>query len=204
MQRFYTALAAFVFSFIFTVSLASATHLYFDPTDQIYNVGDTLAYDLYADIDIEDAIMGFGFDLSFDGGTTYISTPGDSGSYLTFDSFTGNSSLFTYFAAFDDGDTISGWRTLFEADVSGSGILLGTFEFIANDLGIETITLGANDLGMSGAEGLVRGFTATNPGGAFMPNILTATASPVPEPGTILLFTTGLAGFVGFRKRFRI
>ena len=203
MQRFFTALTAFAFSFIFTINIASATHLYFGPTDQTYNVGDTLAYDLYADIDIEDAIMGFGFDLSFDQGSTYISNPGDSGSYPTFDSFTGNSNLFYYEPFFDDGDTISGWRTFLEPDVSGLGIKLGTFSFTANALGIETITLGADSLGQTGAEGLVRGFSATNPGGAFMPNIPTAIAAPVPEPGTILLVATGLIGLAGFRKKLR-
>lgn len=82
--------------FLFTTNKATASLLYFDPIDQLYNIGDTLTYELYADIDAADAIMGFGFDLSFDGGTTFITSPGDSGSYLTFDGFTGNSSLFYY------------------------------------------------------------------------------------------------------------
>jgi hypothetical protein len=166
-----------------------------------FNVGDTLTYDLYADIDVDDAIMGFGFDLSFDGGTTFISAPGDSGSYLTFDSFTGNSAFFYYEPLFDDGDTISGWRALFDPDVSGTGILLGTFQFAAHDLGLETFTLGANDLGPLGTEGLVQGKIG---GVAFMPNTPTATASPVPEPSTMLLLGTGLAGLVGLRKRLKI
>jgi hypothetical protein len=49
---------------------AQATQLYFDPLNQLYDLGDTLTLDLYADIDEADAIFGFGFDLSFDDGTT--------------------------------------------------------------------------------------------------------------------------------------
>jgi len=41
--------------------------------------------------------------------------------------------------------------------VYGTGILLGSFEFTANNLGIETITLGADSLGSFGTEGLVQG-----------------------------------------------
>ncbi len=186
---------------LLSVSVASAlatTYLYFHPIDQLYDVGDTLTYDIYADIDPVDAIMGFGFDLSFDDGSTFISGPGTSGSYLTFDSFAANTDYFYYDQLFDDGDTISGWRTWGESDLSGTGIKLGTFQFTAFALGTETITLGADDLGLSGTEGLVQGAIG---GVAFMPNTPTATASPVPEPATMLLVGTGLAGLAGIRRK---
>jgi len=47
---------------LLSVSVGSAlatTYLYFHPIDQLYDVGDTLTYDIYADIDPEDAIMGY-------------------------------------------------------------------------------------------------------------------------------------------------
>jgi hypothetical protein len=167
--------------------------LYFNPTDRPYHIGDTLYYDLYADIDEDDAIMGFGFDLSFDGGATFISTPGDSGSSLTFDNFTGNSDYFYYEPLFDDGDTISGWRTLFEPDVYGTGIRLGTFEFTAFALGTETFMLDADDLGPFGTEGLVQGKIG---GEGIMPNRPSASAHYVPEPYTWLLLLILLPGLI--------
>ena len=177
-----------------------ATHLYFDPLDQLYGLGDTISLDLYADIDEADAILGFGFDLSFDNGTTYVSGPGDSGDYLTFTGFDFNSALFV-FSFWDDGDTISGEVPIFDPYVWGD-ILLGTFNFVAptsNPIGLETIYLGANDLGPFGAEGLVQGAIG---GTAFIPNNPTASMSPVPEPGTIFLVSAGLIGLAGIRKKF--
>ncbi len=202
MRKLIILLCTIAVSLSFFVNKASATRIYFDPVDHIFDIGDTLFYDLYADIDTADAIMGFGFDLSFDEGATFITSPGDSGPYLTFTSFTGNPALFTYVYTFDDGDTISGWRTLFEPDMSGIGILLGRFECSVIALGTETITLGADSLGITGSEGLVRGFTATNPGGAFMPNTPTATASPVPEPASCVLLLFGFAGMLGVKKKY--
>lgn len=190
--------------FLFAINNASASMLYFNPVGQTYTIiGETLTYDLYANIDAKDAIMGFGFDLSFNGGTSSVSGPGAYGDYLTFDSFTGNSDYFYYNALFDDGDTINGWRAFFDPDISGTGIRLGTFTFTTHATGgIETITLLADDLGPLGTEGLVQGKVG---GVAFLPNIATATATsttaPVPEPATCLLFLCGLVGAVGIKKK---
>ena len=177
-----------------------ATQLYFDPLDQLYGLGDTITLDLYADIDEMDAIFGFAFDLSFDDGATYVSSPGETGSYLTFTGFSFNSVLFGS-SFWDDGDTISGEVPWGNPDVWGNNILLGTFAFTApssGSIGPENIYLGpsAGDYGMFGDEGLI-GATA------LMPNNPTASAAPVPEPGTIFLVGFGLIGLAGFRKKFK-
>jgi|LGVF01.1.fsa_nt_gb hypothetical protein len=193
-------LSFFSIALLLALSLkpVQATQLYFDPIDQLYGPGDTLTLDLYANIDEADAIFGFDFDLSFDDGTTYVSGPGDSGDYLTFTGFSFNSALFVS-SFWDDGDTISGEVSWGNPDVWGNNTLLGTFAFTApssSSIGTENIYLGpsAGDYGIFGDEGLI-GATA------LMPNNPTASVAPVPEPGTILLVATGLAGFASFRKK---
>lgn len=192
-----------IFTFVLIPSPALATQLEFDPGGQLYNLGDTLTIGLYADIDELDAIWGFGFDLSFDGGTSYISGPGDGGTYLTFTGFAANDSYFeTMFPApWDDGDTIAGEVPLGNPDVWGTNTLLGTFYFEApnsGSIGTETIYIGpaAGDYGIFGEEGLL-GSTA------LMPNNPTASATPIPEPATLLLVSCGLVGFAGLRKKLR-
>lgn len=188
------------------VPVSATTILSLNPSDQVFNVGDTLTYDLLADIDAEDAIMGFGFDLSFDGGASFVAGPGASGSALTFESFTPNSSLgFSYDPLFDsDEDTIGGTLELLDPDVSGTGLVLGTFTFTAFALNPETIFLSADDVGfIFSQEGLIPGFTAES-FNSFLPNEPIAAASPVPEPATWLLLASGLIGLGFGRSRKKI
>ncbi len=192
----------FIAMLMITNNSYALNSLYFDPSDQVFNIGDTIYYNIMADIDEGDAIMGFGFDLSFDNGSTFVAGPGGSGSSLTFDSFTPNG-VFAYDSRFDDGDTISGWVGFSDPDVWGTGITLGTFQFTAYALGTERIFLGADDLGLIGIEGLVPGHTATITD-SFMPNNLTAIGSAVPEPSITFLVGSGLISLLGFRRLSRL
>ncbi len=196
-----TGLAQVIFAL--TLTPASATFIWLSPTDQIFDIGDTLNYELRANIDGEDEIIGFGFDLSFDGGTTFITGPGGSGSSLTFDSFIPNATYFTYDETLNpDSDTISAFLNNPSTDpaVSGTNILLGTFSFTAFALNPESIFIGADDIGTSTSlEGLVPDATGAV---SFLPNTPFATGTPICLPSTIVLLGSGLVGLMlAFTKR---
>lgn len=175
------------------------TQLWVEPVEMYCTIGQGFNLDLMADIDEDDKILGYGFDLSFDNGSTYVSAPGQSGSYITFTGFESNSALFEASPAmWDDGDTISAEVPFGNDDIWGENICLGSLAFMPFGTGTENIYIGpaAGDYCESGEDGLI-GATA------LMPNNPTATAtvSPVPVTGAFWLLGSGLVGLIGIRRK---
>lgn len=160
---------------------AQATAIRLEVISPTVTQGSSFVVRIVADIDAADEIIGFGFDLSFSAGVQF----------LGFTAGPGFADDPVYLAPFSDSDGIrgaSGGDLLTGPPVSGLNVLLGLLQMRANNLGVASLGLGADDLAFNFTEGLIPlSINLSN----FMPAVaplalsVVQAGSSVPEPGSL-------------------
>ena len=149
--------------------------LEFNPSDIEVEVCDTFWVDLWADIPETDATLAWGLDLVYDN------------TQMSWDSLTiGPDWTLPLPSTTDDG--FGGFRL---GPIWGN-VFLATLDFHCLDMGFSTLDLAVSDT----TEGFIL------PGGSFAAWEYTpANITQTPEPATLFLMGTGLAGLVAARRR---
>lgn len=172
-------------AFLPATAMALPVSVYFEPISSDVILNDTFSVAIKADI--PDPILGWGLDLSYDT------------SVLTLNSLT----IGPGWGASPGGDGDFLAALAFPLTTPGTGITLATLDFSAD-------AIGSANLSLSTTPGdLTEGFALLIPGQFAEINFSTGSVSvsdpgataPVPEPGTMILFGTGLIGLAGFSRR---
>lgn len=169
---------------LFTVQ-AWAISLDFSPSSSTIGIGESFTVDLVISGLTNDNVSGFDFLLGYDS------------SIVSFDSYVFGNELgdLILFDASDYsvGDNLVEVSWLSDFDTQPDAFTLVSLVFTGLNLG--TSNLGVSGLILSDDGWPAQSIMATVGGGSI------AVAAPVPEPTTMLLFGTGMAGLLGSRIR---
>lgn len=187
MKKFILFFVAVNSVFLISAGALHALSLSFNPQDTVVLVGDSFNVDIVADIESDEAIVGWGLDLGYD--TTQLS----------WDSVTVGP-LWTPLSG--DGDGLGGLfppPSFPPTGVWGSDVLLASLEFSCLDIGISSLDLSVTP------DDWTEGFAIDpNLGSGLVDwNYASGSVSNVPEPATMLLLGFGLAGLAGAKRKFK-
>ena len=167
MLRKCSLLCAIFAAGVFALSASADITVSFCPVNSWTTVGGTVAVDIVADIPEDDAILGWGLDLTIDDPSIASWTLNSIGPM--FDAIVGN----------PDGDLLGGLVPQ-PGNVWGTGVVLATIDFLGLNLGMTDLFLG--DTPSDPTEGF-----ALDPTGFAMVNYMPGTLEVIPEPAALVL-----------------
>jgi len=183
-------ISMFLFCSLFMVSQAHALSIQLAPSDANITAGENFTIDVVASGIFDglffDEVIAFGFDVNV----------ADT-SLLAYTGATVNSFFWDDSASFGNTDVAG---SAFPG-VTDNQITLATLSFTALTNGMTTLGI-FSDLG-DWNEGLIYAFNGPVNLTTYLDLSVSPNSAPVPEPATIFLFTSGLAGLAGVARKKR-